>query len=223
VLVLALTVIQEEVAAFPPSSWHHLSCADCLENKWGKLSELFFAMLCMTVIHHEWYTHMSSSYRWLLVLGLVSWATVCKMVHPMLSDHCPVCLSVTLVYCSQTVGWIKMKFGMEISLDPGHIVLGGDPAAPPLPKKEYSPQFPAHVYCGQTVAHLSYWWAFVCSGLACCLFFCFSLYYFVLALFSLVFFSIVPRDWLGRTSSKWRILCQVERRNLTQLKLNSVS
>ena len=139
VLVLALTVIQEEVAAFPPSSWHHLSCADCLENKWGKLSELFFAVLCMTVMHHEWYTHMSSSYRWLLVLGLVCWATVCKMVHPMLSDHCPVCLSVTLVYCSQTVGWIKMKFGMEISLDPGHIVLGGDPAAPPPSKKGVQP------------------------------------------------------------------------------------
>jgi len=74
-----------------------------------------------------------------LVLGLVSWATVCKMVHPMLSDHCPVCLSVTLVYCSQTVGWIKMKFGMEISLDPGHIVLGGDPAAPPPSKKGVQP------------------------------------------------------------------------------------
>jgi len=44
-----------------------------------------------------------------------------------------VCLSVTLVYCGQTVEWIKMKLGMEIGLRPGHIVLGGDPA--PLPKK----------------------------------------------------------------------------------------
>jgi len=38
----------------------------------------------------------------------------------MLSDRCPicppvlVCLSVTLVYCDQTVGWIKMKFGREV-------------------------------------------------------------------------------------------------------------
>ena len=46
---------------------------------------------------------------------------------------CPVCLSVTLVYCGQTVGWIKMKLGTPVGLDPGHIVLDGDPA-PPHPK-----------------------------------------------------------------------------------------
>jgi len=43
---------------------------------------------------------------------------------------CPV-LSATLVYCSQTVGAIKMKLGMEIGLGPAHIVLDGDPALPP--------------------------------------------------------------------------------------------
>jgi len=51
----------------------------------------------------------------------------------MLSDRCPVCLSclsVTLVYCGQTVGWIKMKLGMEVELGPGNIVLDGDPAPP---------------------------------------------------------------------------------------------
>jgi len=37
-------------------------------------------------------------------------------------------LSVTLVCYGQTVGWIKMKLGMEVGLDPGHIVLDGDPA-----------------------------------------------------------------------------------------------
>ena len=41
---------------------------------------------------------------------------------------CPV-LSVTLVYCGQTVGWIKMKLGMQIGLGPGYTVLDGDPAA----------------------------------------------------------------------------------------------
>ena len=52
----------------------------------------------------------------------------------MLSDRCLSCLSVclyvciTLVYCDQTVGWIKMKLG----------------------KKGQSPQILAHVYCGQT-------------------------------------------------------------------------
>ena len=53
---------------------------------------------------------------------------------------CPVCLSVlsvTLVYCGQMVGWIKMKLGMQIGLGPGHNVLGGDPAPPPL--KGHSP------------------------------------------------------------------------------------
>jgi len=44
----------------------------------------------------------------------------------MLSDRCPVCLSVTLVYCGQTVGWIKMKLGMQVGLGPGHIMLDGD-------------------------------------------------------------------------------------------------
>jgi len=40
---------------------------------------------------------------------------------------CPV-LSITLVYCGQTVGWIKMKLGMHVGLGPGHLELGGDPA-----------------------------------------------------------------------------------------------
>jgi len=40
---------------------------------------------------------------------------------------CPV-LSVTLVYCGQTVGWIKMPPGMEVGLGSCHIVLDEDPA-----------------------------------------------------------------------------------------------
>jgi len=38
-------------------------------------------------------------------------------------------LSVTLVYCGQTVGWIKIPRATEVGLGPGHIVLDGDPAA----------------------------------------------------------------------------------------------
>jgi len=38
-------------------------------------------------------------------------------------------LSVTLLYCGKTVGWIKIKLGMLVDLGPGHIVLYGDPAA----------------------------------------------------------------------------------------------
>jgi len=41
-----------------------------------------------------------------------------------------------------------MPLGMEVDLGPGHIVLDGDPA--PLPKRGLSPQFSAHVCCGQT-------------------------------------------------------------------------
>ena len=72
----------------------------------------------------------------------------------MLSDRClscPVCLSVTFVYCGQTVGRIKMKLGVEIGLGPGHIVLDGDPA--PLPQRGTAPtQFLAHICCGQMAA-----------------------------------------------------------------------
>jgi len=34
-------------------------------------------------------------------------------------------MPVTLVYCGQTVGWIKVPLGMEVGLGPGHIVLDG--------------------------------------------------------------------------------------------------
>ena len=44
-------------------------------------------------------------------------------------------LSVTLVYCGQTVGRIKMKLGTEVGLGPGHIVLNGDQ----LPQRSTAP------------------------------------------------------------------------------------
>ena len=82
-------------------------------------------------------------------------------VRHMLRDRChvcPVCLSVTSVYCCQTVGLIKMLFGTEVALGPGDIVLDENPAAhgkghssPPL----FSP------LCSGTVAHLSNCWALV--------------------------------------------------------------
>ena len=43
------------------------------------------------------------------------------------------------VYCCQTAGWIKMPLGStEVGLDPGHIVLDGDPAPP---KRGIAPNF----------------------------------------------------------------------------------
>jgi len=44
-------------------------------------------------------------------------------------DRCPVCLSVTLVYCGQTDGWIKMPLGTKVDRGQGDIVLHGDPAS----------------------------------------------------------------------------------------------
>jgi len=41
---------------------------------------------------------------------------------------CCTVLYVTSVYCSQTVGWIKMPHGTQVGLGPGHTVLDGDPA-----------------------------------------------------------------------------------------------
>jgi len=68
----------------------------------------------------------------------------------MLSDCCPVLyvrLSVTLMYCGQTVRWINMNLAWRIDLGPGHTVLDGDPA----PRKmDTAPQCSAHVRCGQT-------------------------------------------------------------------------
>jgi len=57
----------------------------------------------------------------------------------------------TVVYCGQTVGWIKIKLVTEVGRGPGHIVLDWiqllstkrDTAAP-------APQFSAHFCYGQT-------------------------------------------------------------------------
>ena len=57
-----------------------------------------------------------------------------KTVRPMLSVRCLSvlsCLSVTFVHCGPTVGRIRMKLGVQVGLCPGHIVLDGNPAAPP--------------------------------------------------------------------------------------------
>jgi len=52
-------------------------------------------------------------------------------------------------------GWIKMPLGTEVGLGPGHIVLDGNPAPPERgTAAQQSPLFSAHVYCGQTVAHV---------------------------------------------------------------------
>ena len=49
------------------------------------------------------------------------------------------CLPVTLVYCGQTVRWIKIKLGMQVGLGLGHIVLDGTQL--PCPKVAQPPIF----------------------------------------------------------------------------------
>jgi len=39
-------------------------------------------------------------------------------------------LSVTLVSCGQTVGWIRMLLGTEVGLGPGDVALDGRPSSP---------------------------------------------------------------------------------------------
>jgi len=75
-------------------------------------------------------SHRFLDFMFVITLCQAFWATVCKTVRPMLSGHCLSVLSVTLVYCGQMVGWIKMPFSTEVGLDPGHILLDGDPARP---------------------------------------------------------------------------------------------
>jgi len=56
-----------------------------------------------------------------------------------------VCLSVTLVYCGHTVGWIRMPLGAKVGLVPGpriHCVRLGLSSP-----KEAQPQFSTHVCC----------------------------------------------------------------------------
>jgi len=52
---------------------------------------------------------------------------------------CPVCLSVTLVHCGQTVARIKMELGTQVGLGPSHIVL--DENSAPSPPKGTAPNF----------------------------------------------------------------------------------
>ena len=86
------------------------------------------------------------------------WATVCKRVRPMLSDHCPVlspcpvCLSVTFVGALWPSGWMDQDetwHGVK-PLPRPHCVRWGPSFPPPPQKGDTNPQFLADVCCGQT-------------------------------------------------------------------------
>jgi len=77
------------------------------------------------------------------------WANVCKTVRPMLSDRCPVCLSVlSCPICEVGVLWpngcmdqIKMKLSKQVGIGPGDFVLDGNPAPRPPKRGTTSPIF----------------------------------------------------------------------------------
>jgi len=73
----------------------------------------------------------------------VFWSTVCLSV-----------LSVTLVYCGQTVGWIKIPFGTEVGLTTQATLCYMGTQFPR--KKGHSiPQFSANICCGQTAGWIT--------------------------------------------------------------------
>jgi len=58
------------------------------------------------------------------------------------------------VYCRQNAGCITIPLGTKVGLVPDDSVLDRTP--PPPKKGGTAAQFSALVYCGETVAHLSY-------------------------------------------------------------------
>ena len=86
------------------------------------------------------------------------WATVCKRVRLCyrtvvmscpVRPVCPVCLWRWCTVAKRFDGsrWKLGQVGVQVGLGPGHNVLDGDTAQPPL--KGHSPQFSAHICCGQ--------------------------------------------------------------------------
>ena len=98
-------------------------------------------------INNKW--HIFTIYRSELQEVLESagfWATVCKTFRRAIGPlSCLSVLSVTLVYCGQTVGWIKMKLCMQVGLGPSHTVRLGPSSghekghSSPLTFEIYSP------------------------------------------------------------------------------------
>ena len=85
------------------------------------------------------------------VLNLASfWATVCKTVRPMLSDRCLSVLSVCDVRALWPNGWTDQNETWRADRPRRwpHRVRWG-PSSPP---KGHSPQFSAHICCGQMAA-----------------------------------------------------------------------
>jgi len=87
------------------------------------------------------YTHIPTR---LIFAGTVSQCIIFGRPFVKQFALCYQTLSVLSVYNVGVLwpnGWIKVKLGMQVGLEPGHIVLDGDPVP--------HPQFSAHICCGQ--------------------------------------------------------------------------
>jgi len=58
-------------------------------------------------------------------------------------------------YCGQMAGWMKTPLGMEVDVNPGHILLDGDPAPPRKGHSSPPPSFRPMALVAM-VTHLSY-------------------------------------------------------------------
>jgi len=106
-----------------------------------------FLVMSQTWLDGDFQKYAAFTLTYLYTELLFFWVTFCKTVLPMPSDRCPVLsvLSVTLIYCGQTVGWIKMKLHMGLDLGLGHIVLDGHPA----PQRKGAQQTPTFEIYGR--------------------------------------------------------------------------
>ena len=107
-----------------------------------------------TLVHKCQFRYKHLQYKSMLVFGrrFVKRFALCYRTVVL---SVSVCLSVTLVYCGQMVGWIKMPLSMEVHLGPGDTVLNGDTAPPPERGTALQPSTHFLAHCSGTVAHLS--------------------------------------------------------------------
>jgi len=112
---------------------------------------------CLRGFRHIYTSGLGVGGRYSGVVYRSFWATVTNngpfYATGPLSCHLSV-LSVTLVHCGQTVGCIRIPFGMEVGLGPDDIVLDGDQAPPRKKTQHPLPNCLGHVCCGHR-SHVS--------------------------------------------------------------------
>jgi len=80
-----------------PSNRHHRSCGDCLEGKGEKLSGLFCAILCATIVHSAMHTHINRLTG--LWIGFCLTGPISLCLDSFLCMYVNVCIFCVTVYC----------------------------------------------------------------------------------------------------------------------------